>query len=143
MKNCLQTGSRQKEMQMDINSEISKVKGVGAVRAEAFHKLVIMTVHDLAMHFPRAYDIFMPPVSLGKLRNGYVETIAVTLTSPAKLVARGGKKSIVMLSVREGTESATLMWFNLPFIRKTGSDSCTGFPEGISGSGSWYSAKNG
>ena len=106
-------------MQMDINSEISKVKGVGAVRAEAFHKLGIMTVHDLAMHFPRAYDIFMPPVSLGKLRNGYVETIAVTLTSPAKLVSRGGKKSIVMLSVREGTESATLMWFNLPFIRKT------------------------
>ncbi|MBO4498270.1 MAG: ATP-dependent DNA helicase RecG [Lachnospiraceae bacterium] len=104
---------------MDINSEISKVKGVGAVRAEAFHKLGIMTVHDLAMHFPRAYDIFMPPVSLGKLRNGYVETIAVTLTSPAKLVSRGGKKSIVMLSVREGTESATLMWFNLPFIRKT------------------------
>ena len=104
---------------MDINSEISKVKGVGAVRAEAFHKLGIMTVHDLAMHFPRAYDIFMPPVSLGKLRNGYVETIAVTLTSPAKLVARGGKKSIVMLSVREGTETATLMWFNLPFIRKT------------------------
>ena len=104
---------------MDINSEISKVKGVGAVRAEAFHKLGIMTVYDLAMHFPRAYDIFMPPVSLGKLRNGYVETIAVTLTSPAKLVSRGGKKSIVMLLVREGTESATLMWFNLPFIRKT------------------------
>ena len=77
---------------MDINSEISKVKGVGAVRAEAFHKLGIMTVHDLAMHFPRAYDIFMPPVSLGKLRNGYVETIAVTLTSPAKLVSRGGKR---------------------------------------------------
>ncbi|MCR5432065.1 MAG: ATP-dependent DNA helicase RecG [Lachnospiraceae bacterium] len=104
---------------MNLNSEISSIKGVGAVKAEAFNKLGIMTVNDLIMHFPRAYDIFMPPVSIGKLRNGYVETIEVTVTSSARIIPQSGKRSIVMLNVREGTETATLMWFNMPFIRKT------------------------
>lgn len=105
--------------EMDMYSDISKVKGVGAVRAEAFAKLGILTVRDLVMHFPRAYDIFMPPVSLRSLRNGYVETIDVTLTASAKMISHAGRKGMVMTSVREGEAAATLMWFNMPFIRKT------------------------
>ncbi|MCR5829610.1 MAG: ATP-dependent DNA helicase RecG [Lachnospiraceae bacterium] len=104
---------------MDLNSEISTIKGVGAVRAEAFNKLGIICVKDLIMHFPRAYDIFMPPVKIGELRNGYVETISVTITSAPKMISHGGKRSVVLLTVREGADSASLMWFNMPFIRKT------------------------
>ncbi len=103
---------------MNLNSEISQIKGVGKVKAEAFNKLKIMTVNDLIMHFPRAYDIFMPPVPYGKLRVGYVETIAAVVTSAPRLISRGGR-GIVMLTVREGTDSVTLMWFNMPFIRKS------------------------
>ena len=104
---------------MDLNSDISQIKGVGTVKAEAFNKLGIMTVNDLIMHFPRAYDIFMPPVGIGSLRNGYVETIAVTVSSSAKIIPQGGKRSMVMLNVRDGVDTATLMWFNMPFIRKS------------------------
>ncbi len=105
---------------MNLNSEISQIKGVGTVRAEAFKKLGIMTVNDLFLHFPRAYDIFMPPTEIAKLRNGYVETIAVTVSSAPKLISKGSRKrSIVMLTVREGGDTATLMWFNMPFIRKS------------------------
>jgi len=106
-------------MFMDLNSDISTIKGVGTVRAEAFKKLGIMSVKDLIMHFPRAYDIFMPPVGIGALRNGYVETVSITITSPPKMISHAGRKSMVMLNVREGTDTATLMWFNMPFIRKT------------------------
>ena len=104
---------------MNLSSEVSQIKGVGTVKAEAFEKLGIMTVNDLIMHFPRAYDIFLPPVAIGNLRNGYVETISVTVTSSPKMISHGGKRSMVLLTVREGTDTATLMWFNMPFIRKS------------------------
>ena len=39
-----------------LQSPITALHGVGAVRAEAYHKLGICLAGDLLWHFPRSYE---------------------------------------------------------------------------------------
>ena len=49
------TGSFLKPYQINFNTEITYLKGIGTVRAEALKEIDILTVWDLFYHFPRRY----------------------------------------------------------------------------------------
>ena len=52
---------------MNEQSEIRNLKGIGAKTEELFHKMGIFTIGDLLRYYPRGYDVYEEPVSVGEL----------------------------------------------------------------------------
>ena len=52
-------------MQLELNDNVTYLKGVGPKRAENYKKLSVKTVKDLLYHFPRNYiDLTSPTMIL-------------------------------------------------------------------------------
>ena len=52
---------------MNEQSEIRNLKGIGAKTEKLFHKMGIFTIGDLLRYYPRGYDVYEEPVSVGEL----------------------------------------------------------------------------
>ncbi|MFR8340027.1 MAG: ATP-dependent DNA helicase RecG, partial [Eisenbergiella massiliensis] len=57
---------------MDINTELTAIKGIGEKTAGLFSKLHIMTVGQLLTHYPRDYDKMESTVTVSGLVPGRV-----------------------------------------------------------------------
>lgn len=57
-------------IKMDINTELTAIKGIGEKTAGLFSKLHIMTVGQLLMHYPRDYDKMESTVTVSGLVPG-------------------------------------------------------------------------
>lgn len=60
---------------MNEQSEIRNLKGIGAKTEELFHKMGIFTIGDLLRYYPRGYDVYEEPVSVGELEEGKISTV--------------------------------------------------------------------
>ena len=47
---------------------ITSLKGIGEKTGKLFEKLGVFTVQDLVEYYPRAYDSYNQPVSVGELK---------------------------------------------------------------------------
>ena len=47
---------------------VNSLKGIGEKTGKLFEKLGVVTVDDLLSYYPRAYDAYEPPVSIGQLK---------------------------------------------------------------------------
>ena len=96
---------------MDRNTEITKIKGVGAVTAAKFGKLGITSVGELLEHFPKAYEEYRLPVPVNSLFDGETASVEVCLLAAPKVITRG-KTSLVAASAKDRTGTIELVWFN-------------------------------
>ncbi len=55
---------------MNLQSDITTLKGVGEKSAALFRKLHIETLRDLLFYFPRDYETFEEPVPIGDAHAG-------------------------------------------------------------------------
>lgn len=60
---------------MNELSRVSELKGIGEKTESSFGKLGIHTIGDLIRYFPRGYDVYEPPVSVGEAEEGKVMTV--------------------------------------------------------------------
>ena len=60
---------------MNEQSEIRNLKGIGAKTEELFHKMGIFTIGDLLRYYPRGYDVYEEPVSVGELEEGKISYV--------------------------------------------------------------------
>ena len=60
---------------MNEQSEIRNLKGIGAKTEELFHKMGIFTIGDLLRYYPRGYDVYEEPVSVGELEEGKISRV--------------------------------------------------------------------
>ena len=51
---------------MNENSKISSLKGIGEKTEALFKKAGVDTVGDLLRYYPRGYDVYDDPVSIGE-----------------------------------------------------------------------------
>lgn len=100
---------------MNLQSEITTLKGVGEKSAALFHKLHIQTIHDLLFYFPKDYETFDEPVYINEISSGSIYTIRGTLTSTPKVV-RMKNLTILTAVVKDATGSILLKFFNMPFL---------------------------
>ena len=63
---------------MNEQSEIRNLKGIGAKTEELFHKMGIFTIGDLLRYYPRGYDVYEEPVSVGELEEGKISSVIST-----------------------------------------------------------------
>ena len=102
---------------MNLQSDITTIKGVGEKSATLFAKLNIHTVKDLLFFFPRDYETFTEPVLISEAKPGELVTIrGIVMLAPT--VTRVKHLSILKVKVRDASGAVTLTFFNMLFLQK-------------------------
>ena len=103
---------------MNLESSLDALKGVGEKTKLLFAKAGIENLGDLIGHYPRAYERFGKPIAIRDLPEGEVAAVEARLTGPiATRHIRGLSVSSALCS--DGSDTLTLTWFNMPYLRNT------------------------
>ena len=103
---------------MANQDSVRTLKGIGDKSGKLFEKLGIWTVDDLLHDYPRAYHAYEEPVPIGNLVLDQVSAVAGILQKDAS-VRRFSNMQIVTVTLRDGTGSLQLVWYNMPYLRGT------------------------
>ncbi|PWL98935.1 MAG: ATP-dependent DNA helicase RecG [Clostridiales bacterium] len=99
------------------NMPVERFFGVGARRAEAFHKLGIHTARDLVYHFPRAYEPRGNVRTTGEVADGEVCSLVLTVnTEPKTATVRRGMV-ITKLTAFDDFGKCGITFFNQPYVK--------------------------
>ncbi len=101
---------------VDLQKDVKYIKGVGPSRVLLLNKLGIFTLNDLITYYPRTYEDRSRPKYICECEEGeevLIEAIACNKMTSVRLKG----KTMQRLIVRDETGSATLTWFNQPYLR--------------------------
>ena len=93
-------------------------KYITAKQLSSLKSLGINTVYDLIYYFPRAYDDRTNIKKIGELKFNEYVVIKASVMSVVNLTVRSGKK-IVKAMVSDGTGIMEILWFGMPYIKKS------------------------
>lgn len=103
---------------MNGNSKISELKGIGEKTEKLFEKVGVRTVGDLIRYYPRTYEIFEDPVSVGEVCEG--RTCTVTGAVFGRIQVSGSRNmQVTTLYLKDLTGTLKVIWFRMPFLRNT------------------------
>ena len=101
---------------MNRNSKISELKGIGEKTEKLFEKVGVRTVGDLIRYYPRTYEIFEDPVSIGEICEGKICTVNAALDCQ---VSGSRNMQVTTLHLKDLTGTLKVIWFRMPFLRNT------------------------
>ena len=93
-------------------------KYITAKQLSNLKSLGINTVYDLVYYFPRAYDDRTNIKKIGELKFNEYVVIKANVMSVVNLTVRSGKK-VVKAMVSDGTGIMEILWFGMPYIKKS------------------------
>ena len=102
---------------INLEEDVKYIKGVGPKKVVLLNKLGIYTVKDLITYYPRAYEDRSKPKFLYECEDGEEALVEVIACSRATNVRLKGK-TMQRLIVRDETASATITWFNQPYLKE-------------------------
>ena len=82
------------------------------------HTLGINTLHDLFYYFPRAYDDRTNIMKIGDLRGEEYVVLKANLLNVTAPPTKSGVK-MVKATVTDGSGMLDIVWFQMPYLRKT------------------------
>ncbi len=103
---------------MDNQESIRTLKGIGDKTGKLFEKLGVFTINDLLSYYPRAYHTYEAPTPIGELKADMIGAVGGILQKTAS-VRSFQHTQIITTSMRDGSGSLQLIWFNMPFLRNT------------------------
>ena len=103
---------------MELQDSVLVIRGIGEKTAAGLMKLNIRTVQELLDFFPRRYVGYGAPVSIAEAAEYDRVTVQGTVCTTGRVV-RGARQQITTLSVRDGSGSVEMVWFNSPYLAKT------------------------
>lgn len=103
---------------MNEQSKISELKGIGEKTEKLFQKMGVYTVGDLLRYFPRGYDVYEAPVSIGELEEGKVSTVTGVIYGRVQL-GGGRNMQVTTACLKDVTGTLKVIWFRMPFLRNT------------------------
>ena len=108
------------ESYRNIYSKLEDIptKYITAKQLSNLKSLGINTVYDLVYYFPRAYDDRTNIKKIGELKFNEYVVLKATVMSAVNLTVRSGKK-IVKAMVNDGTGIMEILWFGMPYIKKS------------------------
>ena len=108
------------ESYRNIYSKLENIptKYITAKQLSNLKSLGINTVYDLIYYFPRAYDDRTNIKKIGELKFNEYVVLKATVMSTVNLTVRSGKK-IVKAMVTDGTGIMEILWFGMPYIKKS------------------------
>ena len=108
------------ESYRNIYSKLEDIptKYITAKQLSNLKSLGINTVYDLIYYFPRAYDDRTNIKKIRELKFNEYVVIKASVMSVVNLTVRSGKK-IVKAMVSDGTGIMEILWFGMPYIKKS------------------------
>ena len=108
------------ESYRNIYSKLEDIptKYITAKQLSNLKSLGINTIYDLIYYFPRAYDDRTNIKKIGELKFNEYVVLKATVMSTVNLTVRSGKK-IVKAMVTDGTGVMEILWFGMPYIKKS------------------------
>ena len=108
------------ESYRNIYSKLEDIptKYITAKQLSSLKSLGINTVYDLVYYFPRAYDDRTNIKKIGELKFNEYVVLKANVMSVVNLTVRSGKK-IVKAMVSDGTGIMEILWFGMPYIKKS------------------------
>jgi len=108
------------ESYRNIYSKLEDIptKYITAKQLSNLKSLGISTVYDLVYYFPRAYDDRTNIKKIGELKFNEYVVLKANVMSVVNLTVRNGKK-IVKAMVSDGTGIMEILWFGMPYIKKS------------------------
>ena len=108
------------ESYRNIYSKLENIptKYITAKQLSNLKSLGINTIYDLIYYFPRAYDDRTNIKKIGELKFNEYVVIKASVMSVVNLTVRSGKK-IVKAMVTDGTGIMEILWFGMPYIKKS------------------------
>ena len=108
------------ESYRNIYSKLEDIptKYITAKQLSNLKSLGINTVYDLIYYFPRAYDDRTNIKKIGELKFNEYVVVKANVMSAVNLTVRSGKK-IVKAMVTDGTGIMEILWFGMPYIKKS------------------------
>ena len=108
------------ESYRNIYSKLEDIptKYVTAKQLSNLKSLGINTIYDLIYYFPRAYDDRTNIKKIGELKFNEYVVLKASVMSAVNLTVRSGKK-IVKAMVSDGTGIMEILWFGMPYIKKS------------------------
>ena len=103
---------------MELNKDISALKGVGPKLKSYLNSLDIFTVKDLLLYFPREYD-FLGDVTKGNITDGEYCLIEGTVTRIDRDNRSKTGKLITTIHINIGDKQIACKWFNQPYIKNS------------------------
>ena len=101
---------------VDLEKDVKYIKGVGPNRVLLLNKLGIFTLKDLITYYPRTYEDRSKPKYIYECEDGEEVLIEAVVCSAMTNVRLKGK-TMQRLIVRDETASATITWFNQPYLK--------------------------
>jgi len=102
---------------MELNDPTTSIVGVGEKLALILRRLGIVSVQDVLLNFPRAYNDYSQVVKISELEPGSV-TIRAKVESVTGRYARRGLHITEAVLV-DDTDKVKAVWFNQPYLAKT------------------------
>ena len=108
------------ESYRNIYSKLENIptKYITAKQLSNLKSLGINPIYDLIYYFPRAYDDRTNIKKIGELKFNEYVVLKATVMSAVNLTVRSGKK-IVKAMVTDGTGIMEILWFGMPYIKKS------------------------
>ena len=108
------------ESYRNIYSKLENIptKYITAKQLSNLKSLGINTIYDLIYYFPRAYDDRTNIKKIGELKFNEYVVLKATVMSAVNLTVRSGKK-IVKAMVTDETGIMEILWFGMPYIKKS------------------------
>lgn len=106
------------ERRMNEKSGIREIKGIGEKAEKLFGKVGIFSVGDLLRYYPRGYEVYEDPVTVGEIEEGHTMTVSGAIYGRVQ-VSGSPKKQITTLYVKDLTGTLKVIWFRMPFLRNT------------------------
>ena len=101
---------------VDLEKDVKYIKGVGPNRSLLLNTLGIFTLKDLITYYPRTYEDRSKPKYIYECEDGEEVLIEAVVCSAMTNVRLKGK-TMQRLIVRDETASATITWFNQPYLK--------------------------
>ncbi len=99
------------------NSPVSVLPGIGKVKAAAYAKLGILTLGDLILHYPRAYENRGEIRELAQARPDGKSALILTVGSDPKVVRLRSHKSFLKFKAFDDSGVCEITYFNQDYLK--------------------------
>ncbi|MBR5538415.1 MAG: ATP-dependent DNA helicase RecG [Clostridia bacterium] len=100
-----------------LDMPVGKLKGIGKVKEEAFHRLGIFTLSDLLNHFPTRYENRGVITLLADGTVGAAQSYLLTVATAPKMARLRGSMTIVKFRAFDDSGSVEISYFNQPYVK--------------------------
>ena len=100
---------------LDRSSSLTGLKGVGAKTEQMYSSRGITTIGDLLDYYPRDYDYYAKPRTVGELHKGETAAVELLILGTGK-TAHAGRYQITHFRGADATGEMRITFFNMPFM---------------------------